>query len=98
MLLAELLPRRRNDPQDNFKVKWTFPLLNWSFLGRRRQIHDGAQVHRSVELCMQAGIGYSPPSLPDAHVVLTENCGASAYANQGNGDARLRIRASRAVF
>jgi uncharacterized protein (DUF2235 family) len=63
--LAELLPRRFEDPRRDFAVTWRFPVVQWRELGKRRFIReDVSAVHQSVLDRMQAKIDYLPANLP----------------------------------
>lgn len=63
--LAEILPRRFEDPRRNFAVTWRWPFLQWRELGKRRFIRsDISTVHQSVHDRMQARPDYLPQNLP----------------------------------
>jgi len=64
--IPEILPKRYEDPKDDFKVKLKIPF------GERRFIEEGALIHRSVVQRMEAGIGYAPPNLPQQYQVVEQ--------------------------
>lgn len=63
--VAEILPRRFEDPRRAFRPVWRWPLLQWRELNKPRYVRaEASMVHSSVIVRMEAGAGYAPPNLP----------------------------------
>lgn len=63
--LAEMLPRRFEDPRQAFRPVWRWPLLQWRELNKPRFVRtEASMLHCSVNERLAAGVGYAPPNLP----------------------------------
>lgn len=61
--LAELLPRRYQDPQQAYRTRIEFPLVQWSECGRYRRVAGPIQLHPSALERVQGNVGYVIPSV-----------------------------------
>lgn len=62
--LAEWLPRKVADSATGRTRRWRPGAMPPMRRPLPRPLGDGARVHRSVQLRLEAGIGYAPPNLP----------------------------------